>query len=675
MRYCFGKGYFKNIEDGIEREWVLGNGLGGYASSTIIGANGRSHHNYLNVSFNEPIDRYSLFSKTNEILEIGQEEVDCSSQMHINFNKDGQNYLSRFILDESVPTYEYSIKDVTFRKTISMEYGKNTVVVCYEIKNGINDLKFRVVPLFTFKKLGETLERGDLNFNVHIDSENNILKLNHIKNKNVDINFFSSEGEFYDRRNIKTSLATPNYLVEENVFYKIDNRNGFLGLDNFATPYELILNLKPFQERRFYIKCSIDSIDEKDGFEIVEEYKNRMIQISKNINIDNEYVKLLAQSADHFIVKRKSTNLKTILAGYPWFTDWGRDTMISIQGLTLCTRRFEDARQILESFAFYEKDGLIPNVFPDSELNEAIYNTVDASLWYFHSVDKYLNYTNDYEFIKSKIYPVLKNIIKAYKEGTRFSIKMNEDGLISAGSDFDQVTWMDVRVGDLVITPRHGKPVEINALWYNALKVMEKLSKRFNDDFLEYKKLSEIVKKSFNEKFWSEKHQCLKDVVDDDDFSVRPNQIYAVYLPYTMLSDYRSKKIVEKIHSELYTIYGIRSLSPVDPRFKGEYIGKLFDRDCAYHMGTSWTFLMGGFLTSYCKVNNYSEQSITEVKHMCETLLDTLSDGCINGIAEIFDGNIPCISRGCSTQAWSVGEILRVYVEDILNKGKVSSNE
>ena len=675
MKYYFGKGYFKNINEGIEREWVLGNGIGGYGSSTIIGANGRAHHNYLNVSLNYPIERYSVFSKTNEILEIGGEEFDCSTQMHINFNREGYKFLSRFTLDNSVPIYEYVVGDVYFKKTICMEYGKNTVVISYEIKNGLKDLKFRIVPLFTYKKLGETLDKSNINFNVNLDCEKKQLTLIPVENKEININMFSSDGEFYDRKKFKTSLATPNYLIEENVFYKIDNRNGFLGLDNFATPYEIVVNMKSFEEKIMYIKCSIDDIEEKDGFVIIEEYKKRMKELSNNIYTNNSYIKLLAQSADHFIVKRKSTNLKTILAGYPWFTDWGRDTMLSLQGLTLCTNRFDDAKEILESFSLYEKDGLIPNVFPENEKTQAAYNTVDASLWYFHSVDKFLSYTKDYEFIKNKIYPTLKNIIQAYKEGTKYSIKMCNDGLIYAGSDLDQITWMDVRVGDYVVTPRHGKPVEINALWYNALKVMEHLSEKFNENNMEYKILSKLVKESFNSKFWNEEQQCLKDVVDKDDLSIRPNQIFAVYLPYNILSNDKAKKVVEKVHNELYTIYGLRSLSSKDSRFKGEYIGKLFDRDCAYHMGTVWSFLLGGFFTSYCKVNNYSEASISYVKNMCEIFLDTLRDGCVNGIGEIYDGNIPCISRGCGTQAWSVGEILRVYYEDVLNKGKVIVNE
>lgn len=667
MKYCFGRSYFRNINEGVEREWVLGNGLGGYASSTIIGASARAHHNYLNVSMNSPVDRFSILSKTNEILELEDETFNLSSQTFVNYEKNGQEYLNRFLLEDSVPTYEYGVKDIKLKKTICMEYGKNTVVICYDVKNGISNLKLRIVPLFTLKSLGETCERSELKFQTSVDQKNKILNL---KRNEFDIKFFSSEGEFYDRKNIKSSLATPNFLIEENVFYKIDNRNGFMGLDNFYTPYEVNIFIKPGEHKKFYIKCTVEDLDFKNGFEIVEEYKNRLNKIYKSIGIENEIVEKLSHASDHFIVKRNSTNLKTILAGFPWFSDWGRDTMIAFHGLTLCTKRFDDAKEILESFAKYERKGLIPNVFPHSSNENAMYNTVDASLWYFYAVDQYLKYTNDFEFVENKIYPILERIIENYKNGTDFSIKMEEDGLISAGSDLDQVTWMDVRVGDLVVTPRHGKPVEINALWYNALKVMENLSKKFSKESMKYENLSNLVKDSFNKKFWNEKDKCLKDVVDEDDFSVRPNQIFAVFLPYSMLSDKRANEVVDKIYSELYTPYGLRSLSYKDLRYKKIYIGKLIDRDLSYHMGTTWGFLMGAFLTSYCKVNNYSKEILNDVKSMCELFLDNLNDGCINGIAEIFDGEFPCTSRGCFTQAWSVAEIFRVYICDVLKLQK-----
>lgn len=666
MSYQFGRNAFRTIEEGLEREWVLGNGLGGFAGGTIIGANSRAHHSYLVAALNAPVDRLSILGKTHESIVMGGVTHDLASQQYINWNKDGQRYLQRFTLD-GVPTYHYQVNDVAIKKTVAIEYGKNTVVVCYEVTNGIEEAVFNMIPLFTCKDLGSALERSELKFDMNLQGQ--VFELVHEHHPNVSIKCYASEGSYYDRKQIPTSMATPNYLVEENLVYAIDNRNGSLGVDNYSTPYQIDVILKPFEKKSFYIKCTVEELDSRDGFEIVQAYKERMAKLAEQTGRTEPLVQKLAQAADHFIVERHSTGLKTILAGLPWFTDWGRDTMIALQGLTLCTNRFEDAREILESFSKYVKNGLIPNVFPSHEGDAPGYNTVDGSMWYFYSVDRYLHYTGneeDYTFIKEKIYPSLKQIIEAYRVGTDFSIKMDTDGLIMAGSDFDQITWMDVRVGDWVVTPRHGKPVEISALWYNALKVMEKLSTRFGEDATAYAELAEVVKESFNKKFWNEETGCLYDVVDSNDGKIRPNQIWAVFLPYTMLDAEKELKVVQAVYKHLYTPYGLRSLSYTDPEYKKQYIGKLIDRDAAYHMGTTWGFPIGGFISSYCKVHNYAPDAVQTAKEMCELFEDHMNDGCINGIAEIFDGDFACTSRGCYTQAWSVGEVLRAYVEDVL---------
>ncbi len=666
MTYSFGRNAFRTIEEGLEREWVLGNGLGGFAGGTIIGANSRAHHSYLVAALNPPVDRLSILGKTQESIKVGNVAHDLASQQYINWNKEGQKYLQRFTLD-GVPTYHYQVDDISIKKTVAIEYGKNTVAVCYEIVNGMEESVFSITPLFTCKELGHSLERSELQFDMTV--EDKVLTLIPNKHKEVSIKLYTSCGTYYDRKQIPTSMATPNYLIEENLVYAIDNRNGALGVDHYITPYQIDVELKPYERKSFYIKCTVDELDEKTGFEIVADYKMRMEQLAKKADKEDVFVQKLAQAADHFIVKRESTGLKTILAGLPWFTDWGRDTMIALQGLTLCTKRFNDAREILESFSKYVKNGLIPNVFPSHEGDEPGYNTVDGSMWYFYSVDRYLHYTGkeeDYTFIKDKIYPCLKEIIEAYQKGTDFSIKMDDDGLIMAGSDLDQITWMDVRVGDWVVTPRHGKPVEISALWYNALKVMEKLSTRFGEDAAPYTTLAEKVKKSFNKKFWNEEMQCLYDVVDEYDGKIRPNQIWAIFLPYTMLDAEKELKVVQAVYKHLYTPYGLRSLSNQDKEYKSKYIGKLIDRDAAYHMGTTWAFPIGGFISSYCKVHKYSKEAIQRAKEMCEAFEDHMNDGCINGIAEIFDGDFACTSRGCYTQAWSVGEVLRAYVEDVL---------
>jgi predicted glycogen debranching enzyme len=361
--------------------------------------------------------------------------------------------------------------------------------------------------------------------------------------------------------------------------------------------------------------------------------------------------------------------LKTILAGYPWFTDWGRDTMIAFEGLVLCTKRFKEGREILESFSKYINNGLIPNLFPD-ENTEPLYNTVDASLWYFQAVYAYLKHTNteeDYKFIEEVIYEKLVEIFKAYSRGTLFSIGMDMDGLIYSGSGLDQVTWMDVRVGDLVVTPRHGKAVEINALWYNALCIMEELRIKFNKEDLGYLELSYKVKESFNKKFWNEEKKSLYDVIDELDDKIRPNQLLAISLPFSVLEKNKEKIIVDTAFKHLYSTYGMKSLSFLDKEFKDKYIGKLIDRDKAYHMGTTWAYLIGPFISAYCKAYDYSKEVLENSKKMLELFEDHLKDGCINGIAEIFDGEYSSVGRGCFSQAWSIGEVLRAYIE-VYNK-------
>lgn len=662
--YSIGRGSYKTIKQGNELSWMIGNGIGGYADHTVTGGGATAFHGYLISSFNPPVSRYLVFTRTQEVIKISGREYDLTSQQYVNYSKNGQEYLENFSFD-SIPEYFYKVEDISIKKTISLDYGHNTVAVCYQVENGIDEAQINILPLFNYRAAGELTEKADLKFDVNLNGQN--LSLKPKDNKDVEIKFYASEGKYYDRKLLPVSMATPNYIIEENQYYMIDNRTGSLGLDNHFTPYEVQVTLKPFEKKNFYFICSTESIPDKSGFEIEREYKERAEKLVNIAGYHDNFINNLVKSADHFIVNRNSTGLKTILAGYPWFTDWGRDTMISFEGLTLVTKRFEDAREILMSFAKYIKNGLVPNVFPDQN-TEPMYNTVDASLWYFQAVYKYLKYTGkeeDYSFINNNIYPKLKEILNAFKTGTDFSIGMDKDGLVHAGNGLDQVTWMDVRVGDLVVTPRHGKPVEINALWYNALKIMEELAAKFGEAKEEYTFLSEKVKDSFNKKFWNKEKSCLFDVVDTSDDKIRPNQIFAVSLPFSILPKDKEKQIVNVVYKHLYSTYGLRSLSFLDKEYKSKYIGKLINRDLAYHMGTTWGFLIGPFITAYCKVNDYSKDAIIKADKMCKVFENHLNDGCINGIAEIFDGDFASTGRGCYSQAWSVAEVLRAYACDV----------
>ncbi|MDF2611053.1 MAG: hypothetical protein K0R92_2527 [Lachnospiraceae bacterium] len=721
IRYTLGRSEFRTFEEGLEKEWLLTNGIGGFAGQTVIGANNRIFSGYLIASLHPPVDRMLVLAKTQEAVCIGDKEYDLAAQSYIGMNREGQKYLNRFELDV-VPTYTYEVEGIRIKKSVALEYGKNKAVICYEIWGGRKESSVNITPCFNYRPFGEVVEKSHLKFKTELleEAKGGSLILTPEDYPGFRIEFMSSEGKYFDRSLKPVSMATPNYLVEENEVYKMDVRTGFLGVDHHYTPYEIHVSVNQGEYKTFYLTCNVnakgpiaagngnnpgidiangepetsketENTNFKDGFTILREYKRRIYQLMDQIPYKDMLAKRLAWAADAFIVERESTGLKTIMAGYPWFTDWGRDTMIALQGLTLCTGRLGDARDILESFSRYVKDGMIPNVFPGSAEEEPMYNTIDASLWYFYSVYKFLQYAdteNDYQFVKDKIYPSLKEIMVAYEKGTHYGIGMDEDYLIQGGSNLDQLTWMDVRVGDWVVTPRHGKAVEINALWYNALRIMHWLSEYYGEDGSYYLDLATKVKESFQNKFWNGEKGCLYDVISKEsketkesnetkgagdgeqnevyDDRIRPNQIFAVSLPFTMLDREKEKNIVEVIREQLYTPYGLRSLSYEDKDYKPYYIGKLINRDGAYHMGTTWAYLSGAFITAFCKVNDYSHDAVMQAKEMCEYFGDHMEDGCLNGIAEIFDGEFACTSRGCYSQAWSVGEILRAYTEDVL---------
>ena len=663
----FGKGYWKTFSAGIEREWVITNGLGGYCGNTIIGANARKHHGYLIASLHPPVERVAVVNKSDESITFGGRMYSFAANQRVgDWNEEGQKYLQRFIYDE-LPHFVYQAEGAFITKTLSFEWERNTVAVCYEILNGGNAAEFCIRPFFTFREHSTGVERAELNFTESFE-DGETLVLTPEKCKDIRIRCHISEGEFRSNEE----------KYDSNMILQTEINTGGEAVDNSYTPYDIVIKIKPYEQKKVSVIYTIEDSYEADGFVTMERAVRRIRQLKETAGYEDAFAGALVQAADQFIVKRESTGNKTVMAGYPWFTDWGRDTMIALQGLTLSTKRFEDARSILKSFAMYVKNGLVPNMFPDEGL-EPLYNTVDASLWYFYSVDKYLEYTGaeeDYAFIRDEIYGKLEEIIHFYGTKTDFSIYMDKDGLIHAGGGYDQITWMDVRVGNWVVTPRHGKPVEINALWYNALKVMEKLAARFQAPLTEYGKnsgeyaaMAERVKESFNREFWNEDLKCLYDVADepDSDDKIRPNQIYAVSLPYTMLDSEKERHVVETVIEKLYATYGLRTLDQEDAEYQPYYKGRLHDRDAAYHQGTAWAFPLGALITAYVKVFGKTEQTKTYAAKLLEPMADHLRDGCVGSIAEIFDGNEPNISRGTYAQAWSVGEILRAYTEDIIS--------
>ena len=669
ITYQYTQKDWTTFKEGIKREWAVTNGIGGYAGSSMIGAHSRTHQGYLIASLHAPIERYLVFSKINETATVGTSTVSFETSQHRASGKtvytEGQKFLTSFIYDGSVH-YTYETDNFSFEKHITLKRNANVCAVSYELTAGDSDCTFTLTPLFNYREHSESSTPDTLRFETF--TEDRTFYLIPEKNKDIAIRFQTSEGTFSEREIV--------YDIDMQLQIEVDLETD--GLDCHYCPVDLSIAVPANTTKKVSILCSIGDVNERpapvsgtEAFSILEENARCHAELFEKAGYHDSFANQLVLASDQFLTYRESTKMMTVLAGLPWFTDWGRDTMIAFTGLTLCTKRFKEAEEILLTFARYIRHGIVPNMFPDDNM-PPLYNTVDASLWYFYAVYQYLHYNPAAEaeaFVKEQIFPHLKEIISAYEKGTDFSIYMEDDGLIHAGSGLDQITWMDVRVGDWVATPRHGKPVEINALWYNALRIMESLCEKFDEDASAYRTRAEQVKESFNAKFWDSANQCLFDVVDGDepDDHIRPNQVYAVSLPFSLLPEEQEKAVVALVEKELFVGCGLRSLAPDHPDYHGIYCGALAKRDAAYHQGTAWGFLLGGFFSAYMKVNHHSSSAAENAVHMLEPVRKHLSDsGCIGSISEIFDGDTPHNPRGCYAQAWSVGEVLRCYCEDIL---------
>lgn len=669
ITYQYTQKDWTTFKEGIKREWAVTNGIGGYAGSSMIGAHSRTHQGYLIASLHAPIERYLVFSKINETVTAGTKTVSFETSQHRASGKtvyaEGQKFLTSFIYDGSV-LYAYETDNFSFKKHITLKRNANVCAVSYELTAGDSDCTFTLTPLFNYREHSESSTPDTLKFETF--TEDRAFYLVPEKNKDIAIRFQTSEGTFSERETV--------YDIDMQLQIEVDLETD--GLDCHYCPVDLSIAVPANTTKKVSILCSIGDVNERpspvsatEAFSILEENARCHAELFEKAGYRDSFANQLVLASDQFLTYRESTKMMTVLAGLPWFTDWGRDTMIAFTGLTLCTKRFKEAEEILLTFARYIRHGIVPNMFPDDNM-PPLYNTVDASLWYFYAVYQYLNYNPAAEaetFVKEQIFPHLKEIVSAYEKGTDFSIYMEDDGLIHAGSGLDQITWMDVRVGDWVATPRHGKPVEINALWYNALRIMESLCEKFDEDASAYRARANQVKESFNAKFWDSANQCLFDVVDGDepDDHIRPNQIYAVSLPFSLLPEEQEKSVVALVEKELFVGCGLRSLAPDHPDYHGIYCGALAKRDAAYHQGTAWGFLLGGFFSAYMKVNHHSSSAAQNAIRMLEPVRKHLSDsGCIGSISEIFDGDAPHNPRGCYAQAWSVGEVLRCYCEDIL---------
>lgn len=640
MKFIYGKQNWNTRERGEENCYLLTNGLGGFSAGTMSGANTRGDHALLMACVEPPNHRYNMIHRLEEELEREGSSVHLSGQEYLDQERseEGFRFLSTFSF-EDYPEWTYQLDGVEIVKRIAMKQGKNLVAVQYEIDNRtLEKAMLRITPHLQFVPKGETADPGQ----EFILKEGRIISGEHTV-------FFQTNGQ------ILPFLP----CFSEGLYYAYDARDGRRREGSTWTNHQVIAEVPGKESRVLEILYGMEEICETVD-QILQEaiaYREELVRVS---GMKKETACMLVKSANQFVAKRRTTGGKTILAGFPFFEDWGRDTMIALGGCCIAAGQFEAARSILRTFSAYCKDGLMPNLFPEGK-QDPQYNTVDASLLYIHGVYLYFRKTEDISFVK-EVWPVMKEIIKWYRKGTAYGIRMDQDGLIEAGKGLDQVTWMDVRVGEILPTPRHGKPVEINAYWYNALCVMDLFGKILGEKG-DYGVLAEKVKVEFRKKFWIEKKGCLKDVLSgtEADEQIRCNQIWAVSMPFAMLDQDQEKQVVDTVFEKLYTPLGLRTLEKSDPEFHGSYGGEQVLRDLAYHQGTVWVFPLGAYYLAYLKTRNYSREAAEKVERQMEALKSAMAEGCIGQLPEIYDGENPDFSRGCYAQAWSVGEILRVY--------------
>lgn len=656
MRFRYGKNDWKTFERGEENCYLMSNGLGGFSSLSLIGSCNRNDQAVLMACVHSPNNRYNMIHRLEEHLTVGVQDYVLSSQdfqIHEKREK-GCQYLSGFSFMD-YPEWIYQLPGVEVKKSIVLMQGKNTVGISYEIRNRSEEkVSLKVRPHLQFMPKG-----------VRLPVEQ-VFEYATLEGDNVNCSITSNGQILYLATNGACTETEKEFC--DTLYYSADVEDGKMSLGRSAVNHEITFFVEGAScatlEMVYGMEKELPTVSEIK--KQVTDYRNAL---RKQAAFEDDIADQLAVSADQYISDRVSTGKQTILAGFPFFEDWGRDTMISLPGCCLATRQYENATAIFETFMEYCDKGLMPNLFPEGT-QQPWYNTVDAALLFILAVYEYEQKTGDSEFVK-KAYPIMKDIVHWYQKGTDFNIHMDEDGLIVAGSGYDQVTWMDVRVENILPTPRHGKPVEINAYWYNALCMMDEWQKKFGaeaDDSMDYAALAVKVKDSFEKAFWNEEKKCLKDVVSGTkaDEQIRCNQIWAVSQPFSVLPEEKEKQVVEAVFYHLYTPYGLRTLSPEDIEFRPFYGGAQLDRDLAYHQGTVWTFPMGAYYLAYLKVNGYSEEAKAYVEEQLALLEPALREGCVGQLPEIYDGANPVSSKGCFAQAWSVGEVLRVY--DALRK-------
>ena len=661
------------LQNGLKKEWLITNGIGGFASSTILGANTRKYHGLLIAPLVPPARRFLILSKVDESIEIEEKKYNLYTNVGENYISQGFKYQKKFE-KEYLPIFKYEVENVEITKTICMEYGKNTVGIQYKIKNSGKPIKLNLAPIVNFRDFHSM--STDHIFNIRQEIKNKKVKLIIDENPQTPVYMNISEGSYIKHENDTFT----------NMFYIEEEKRGFDPIENHAIPGRYEIELKPNEEKNISFVFSLEeNIDEIKAEDIIKKEEDRLKKIVTDTGLinenteDKELIEDFIITADSFIAYRPSFGLHTIIAGYPWFLDWGRDTLISFEGLLLKTRRFDIAKEVLLMMTKDIKYGLVPNGYSGYD-NRPLYNSADSSLLLIEQVYKYLKYTNDNEFIKDEIYPSLVKIMDAYSDridvdGDNIYLD-KEDNLLSAGTENTQITWMDVKIDNHAITPRNGKTVELNALWYNALKIMARLAEKYENKQLcrKYLEMAEKTKKSFDEKFYNEEKHCLYDVLGDS--KVRPNQLFALSLSHPIVDNAEiAEQVLNTVENKLLNKYGLKTLSSDEDGYVDVYEGSAYRRDSSYHQGITWPWLLGLYYdalknTMIIEKNRTKRQELEEkITKLVYTTKETFKAemferSSIGTISEIYDSTEPYEERGAFAQAWSVAEIFRI----VLNK-------
>lgn len=719
MKYCLGKGDWATAAQGESHCFLLVNGLGGYCSQTVIGSNARHDHGLLIAADPAPSERYAMVRQLEEILHVDDKSYVLSSQSFVTKtqNQQGYRYLNRFELD-AIPTWEYMAAGVVVRKRISMVYGKNRLAAQYEIDSTPGQkVWLEVIPVYGFHSKNDRPTEQIPIICHSVSSDNGCFSMEANGQRlfvchsgqlqpmeQEPIRWYYYEQDSVDGRDAwGGGFRIHRFITEESCAGNRVSLTLLYSMDSFWA--ELLK--KDASEGEMQEETAKGSIAQTENGiaalaeKVFREEKSRQQKIQKQCGLTTEAGKQLAVSAQAYLTQRESTNGMSIMAGFPFFGDWGRDTMIAFYGCTAAIGEQAAAKSILKTFMQYCRRGIMPNLFPEGGA-EPLYNTVDASLLFINALWEYVQGYHDLKFAAEAI-AVVEAIICWYAKGTDYNIHMESDCLLAAGSGLWQLTWMDVRFGEILPTPRHGKPVEINAYWYNAVMIFKELLMKLQKEGMlqagkgnlvpssadevpeltdgwrtfsveqkcEYLKgLSAGICDSFRKKFTKE-NGSLYDVLPEQDEmpyptasgQVRCNMVFALTMPFGMIEKKQAQVILAEVRRELYTSVGLRSLSIRDPEFHPVYGGEQFARDMAYHQGTVWVYPLGAYYRACLRYAENPKQQAKEISEQLKAIESAMAEGCLGHLPEIYDGEIPGESKGCFAQAWSVAELLRVYEE------------